>query len=64
MAKAKTSKAASATGKVDLGIYLEEVQAKAFEIYQERVDKGIPGDEMGDWFQAESAVKKLHNLDV
>jgi hypothetical protein len=64
MAKAKTPKASSAPEKVDLGVYLEEVQAKAFEIYQTRTQNGIAGDEMGDWFQAELAVKKLHNLDV
>lgn len=61
MAKSKSAKTPE---KVDLGIYLEEVQAKAFEIYQKRIDAGIPGDEMGDWFAAELEVKKKHNLDV
>ena len=42
--------------------FLSDVHTRAFEIYQERIAKGVPGDSMSDWFQAEKEMKKKHNI--
>jgi hypothetical protein len=40
----------------------EEIKAKAFEIFAERVARGEAGDETGDWLKAEAEVKRKHGL--
>jgi hypothetical protein len=40
----------------------EEIKAKAFEIFTERVARGETGDETGDWLKAEAEVKRKHGL--
>ena len=37
--------------------FLEKVKSKAFDLYLDRERSGIPGDEFGDWLQAESQEK-------
>ena len=36
----------------------EDVRRKAQEIYEKRVQEGIPGDPHSDWLKAESQLKK------
>ncbi len=33
------------------------VEQRAYEIYMKRVSAGAPGDEVGDWLQAESEIR-------
>lgn len=35
-----------------------DIRKKAQEIYDKRVLKGIPGDEVSDWLKAEDELKK------
>lgn len=58
----KTTPAAKKATKPDLKEFLEEVQQKAYELYQERLRSGIAGDEMADWFEAEKAIKEKYKL--
>ncbi|MCW3788204.1 hypothetical protein [Plebeiibacterium sediminum] len=41
-------------------ISLDDIREKAQEIYENRISKGIEGDEISDWLQAEKelGVKK------
>jgi hypothetical protein len=34
----------------------ERIQHRAYEIYQERIRKNIPGDTLSDWVRAEREV--------
>lgn len=47
---------------VSVEAFLGEVKDTAFQIYQERVKKNQPGDEMSDWLDAEKLVKKKYSL--
>ena len=33
------------------------VEQRAYEIYMKRVSAGTPGDQIGDWLQAESEIR-------
>jgi hypothetical protein len=48
--------------KPDLKDFLEEVKKKAFEVYQERIQSGVAGDDIADWFQAEKEIKAKYKL--
>lgn len=48
--------------KVDLSMFLNEIQVAAHEIFWERQKKGKAGDQMSDWLAAEEKIKKKHNL--
>jgi hypothetical protein len=41
---------------------LDEVEIKAYNLYQERVKSGAPGDDIADWFQAEKEIKEKYKL--
>jgi hypothetical protein len=40
--------------------FMEEIRARANEIYLERA--GGPGDDLSDWLQAEREVKKKYKI--
>jgi hypothetical protein len=40
----------------------EEIKTLAQELYRERAAKGITGDELSDWLQAEGRVKAKYRL--
>ena len=58
----KASPAAKKAIKPDLKEFLEEVQQKAYELYQDRLRSGVAGDEIADWFEAEKAIKEKYGL--
>lgn len=35
----------------------ERIRARAYEIYQQRVKRGTPGDAVSDWVQAEREIR-------
>jgi len=59
--KKEAADAGSAT-KPELKDFLQEVEKKAYDLYQERVKSGLPADDIADWFQAEKEIKKKYNL--
>jgi thymidylate synthase ThyX len=58
----KEASASRKTAKPELKDFLQEVEKKAYELYQERVKSGLPSDDIADWFQAEKAIKAKYNL--
>lgn len=58
----KDSSAAKQTEKLELKDFLQEVEAKAYDLYQERIKSGKAGDDIADWFQAEKEIKSKYNL--
>jgi len=58
----KAAPAAKKTKKPDLQDFLVEVQKKAYDLYQERMESGVSGDEMSDWFAAEKEIKEKYQL--
>ncbi|MGD2034553.1 MAG: hypothetical protein PVF73_05815 [Bacteroidales bacterium] len=56
-AKTTTKKAAPRTRKVKVSS--EVIQQRAEQIYQDRLQTGIPGDELSDWLQAEKELKNV-----
>lgn len=42
--------------------FLEEVRVRAHELYEERTAKGVSGDSMSDWLQAEKELRKVYNI--
>jgi hypothetical protein len=58
----KSAPAAKRTKKPDLKAFLEEVEKKAYELYQKRIESGISSDEISDWFQAENEIKEKYKL--
>jgi len=58
----KVAPAAKKTKKPDLKVFLEEVEKRAYELYQERIKSGVAGDDISDWFQAEKEVKEKYQL--
>jgi hypothetical protein len=34
----------------------QKIEKRAYEIYQERLKKGIPGSALGDWLCAEAEI--------
>jgi hypothetical protein len=58
----KEAPAAKKTIKPDLKDFLEEVEKKAYELYQKRIKSGVAGDDISDWFQAEKEIKEKYKL--
>ena len=58
----KEAPTAKKTIKPDLKDFLEEVEKKAYELYQERIKSGVAGDDIYDWFQAEKEIKEKYKL--
>ena len=42
--------------------FINEVKAHAFDLYLRRAEKGIGGDEIGDWTQAEKEIKAKYGI--
>ncbi len=57
--KSETNKSAS---KSEMKDFLGEIKKRAHEIYLERMQKGIGGDEMSDWLQAEEEIKSMYKM--
>ena len=58
----KEASAAKKTIKPDLKDFLEEVEKKAYDLYQERIKSGVTGDDIYDWFKAEKEIKEKYKL--
>ena len=58
----KTAATEKKTARPDLKNFLEEVEKKAYDLYQERLKSGAPSDDIADWFQAEKEIKEKYNL--
>lgn len=58
----KATPAKNRTKKPDLKYFLEEVEKRAYDLYQERIKSNVSGDEMSDWFQAEKEIKEIYKL--
>ena len=58
----KTAVTAKETAKPELKYFWEEVEKKAYDLYQERIKSGVTGDDIADWFQAEKEIKEKYNL--
>ena len=41
---------------------LEEIRTLAYQIYERRQAEGVAGDEITDWFEAETQVRAKHVL--
>lgn len=50
------------TRKVKTQEFLQAVNDRAYEIYEERNAKGIHGSDMHDWLQAEKEMRKKFNI--
>ena len=57
-AASKTSKKATTTKKVAKSrkVSHEQISLEAYSLYTERISKGIPGDQYGDWIAAEQSL--------
>ena len=53
-AKKPVQKVKRAAGKGALKVTWEDIKKRAHEIYLERQEKGLPGDETSDWLAAEN----------
>jgi hypothetical protein len=58
----KDSSAAKQTEKLELKDYLQEVEARAYDLYQARIKSDKACDDIADWFQAEKEIKAKYNL--
>jgi hypothetical protein len=56
----KKSTASPASPKVNLQDFMEEIRARANEIYLKRGN--APGDELSDWLEAEKDIKKKYKI--
>jgi hypothetical protein len=51
-----------ANSQARLADFIDQVKARALEIYFERQNTGKPGDEIGDWVAAENDIKAKYNI--
>ena len=58
----KEASAVKKKAKPDLKEFLDKVEKKAYELYQERIKSGIAGDDISDWFHAEQEIKEKYKL--
>jgi len=58
----KETSAVKKTIKPDLKDFLEAVEKKAYELYQERIKSGVACDDISDWFKAEKEIKEKFKL--
>jgi len=47
---------------ISLSDLKNEIDARAHQIYLDRMAAHTPGDELSDWLQAEAEIKKAHKL--
>ena len=60
MAEKKTSK--KSKSEISLWELKKEIDERAHQIYLDRIAAHKEGDELSDWLQAESEIKKKHKL--
>jgi len=58
----KESSTAKKAAKPELKDFLQEVEKRAYDFYQERLKSGLPCDDIADWFQAEKEIKAKYNF--
>ncbi|MGP8152994.1 MAG: hypothetical protein ACLQBQ_02455 [Smithella sp.] len=58
----KEASAAKKTSTPDLKEFLDEVEKRAYDLYQERLKSCAPIDDIADWFQAEKEIKEKYKL--
>ncbi|MBP1711620.1 MAG: hypothetical protein H6Q49_1822 [Deltaproteobacteria bacterium] len=58
----KAVTAVKKTKRPNLQEFLDSVEKRAYELYQERIISGAPGDDISDWFQAEKEMKTIYKL--
>lgn len=46
--------------KIDINEFFDEIEKRAYEIFEERMKTNIPGDDMSDWIQAENEVREKY----
>jgi len=42
--------------------FLSEIRQHAYEVFEERIRRNEPGDEMSDWLRAEREVKAKYGI--
>lgn len=47
---------------IDLNQFLNEVEKRAYEIYENRIKNNIAGSDFTDWLQAEKEVKAKYKI--
>ena len=60
--KAVKSAVSGKKGISSLDDAIEEVQARAYEVFLDREKNGIPGNEISDWCHAENDVKMKYGI--
>jgi len=48
---------------VNLNQFLNEVEKRAYEIYENRIKNNIAGSDFTDWLQAEKEIKAKYKID-
>lgn len=48
---------------IDLNQFLNEVEKRAYEIYENRIKNNIAGSDFTDWLQAEKEIKGKYQID-
>ncbi len=59
---AKTVKKETKTNNVDLNQFLNEVEKRAYEIYEDRIKNNIAGSDFTDWLEAEKEIKAKYKI--
>ena len=58
----KAPKTQKKSVKMNINQFTGEIQKRAYEIYQSRINGNLPGDSMSDWLQAENEIKLKYQL--
>lgn len=65
----RTKKATQEAGKksvkrdnISLDQFLDEIKITAYSLYEERMRKGIQGNDFDDWLKAEEIIKKKYKI--
>ena len=53
----KIDKKKKADATFDISRFQNEIRVQAYYNYQKRVKNNLPGDQMGDWLEAEKSVR-------
>lgn len=61
--KTKSSTDTHTTQKKTLDDVMDEIRTRSFEIYKERLEKNIPGDDFTDWLQAENEIRIKYHIE-
>lgn len=60
--KKAPSTRSTAKKQISLWELKKEIDERAHQIYLDRISAHRPGDELSDWLQAETEIKKKHKL--